>query len=206
VEVEMKYALPVATISLFVCVACGPQNSPPATEAAAAPASAPIAAAGAPQALPAANATSASSAPISAKIEPRSGSNAGGQVTLTATKDGVRVEVLVTGVSPGNHGLHFHENGDCSAPDATSAKGHFNPMQHPHGLPDVEPRHLGDLGNILVDASGQGKLVFSLAGATLDRGATNSLRGRAVILHDKTDDGSQPVGNAGARIGCAVIP
>jgi Cu-Zn family superoxide dismutase len=125
---------------------------------------------------------------------------------LSATEHGVHVKVEVSDVSPGAHGLHFHENGDCSAPDAMSAKGHYNPMNHPHGLPGADNRHLGDLGNIQVGPDGKGSLEFTLGEASLEPNAPNSLRGRAVILHEKTDDGSQPTGNAGGRIGCAVIP
>lgn len=101
--------------------------------------------------------------------------------------------------------MHFHETGDCSAQDATSAKGHYNPTQKPHALPGSSARHLGDMGNITVDKNGEGTLDIVLKGATLVPNAPNTLLGTAVILHEKKDDGSQPVGNAGARIGCAVI-
>lgn len=148
---------------------------------------------------------SGSPAPITAKLEARSGSNATGTVTVTPSPEGVRVQVRVSRVSPGAHGLHFHETGDCSAEDAASAKGHYNPTQKPHALPGASARHLGDMGNITVDKNGEGSLDIVLNGATLVPNAPNTLLGTAVILHEKKDDGSQPSGNAGARIGCAVI-
>jgi Cu-Zn family superoxide dismutase len=143
---------------------------------------------------------------VSSTLEPRSNSKVSGKLTLSEAKDGVRVQVQIAGAAPGKHGIHFHENGDCSAPDATSAKGHYNPANHQHGLPTATERHLGDLGNIEIGADGTGKLDFTLPGANLTPNAPNSLRGRALILHEKTDDGGQPVGNAGGRIGCAVVP
>ena len=111
----------------------------------------------------------------------------------------------VDGVSPGDHGAHVHETGDCSAPDAASAGGHFNPAASPHALPTGSPRHLGDLGNIVIAADGKGTLEIVAPGANLKEGDPNSFLGRAIIVHDKKDDGGQPVGNAGGRIGCVEI-
>jgi len=117
----------------------------------------------------------------------------------------VRVVLEVEGISPGDHGAHIHETGDCSAPDAKSAGSHYNPGQHPHGLPEGMPRHLGDLGNVTVGKDGKGKLEILIPGANLKPNDPSSFVGRAVIVHEKKDDGGQPVGNAGGRIGCAVI-
>ncbi len=190
------------TLTLLVAAgACAPRQ-PPATSTSAPEPSATANVAAAPPM----QADSPASNAITANIEARSGSEASGLVTLAQGKDSVHVVVTVKGIAPGLHGLHFHENGDCSAPDAMSAKGHFNPSNHAHGLPTVGARHLGDLGNIEVAADGNGRLEFELSDASLTIGAANSLRGKAIILHEKTDDGSQPAGNAGARIGCAVIP
>lgn len=138
-------------------------------------------------------------------LQPKSGSSLSGNATFTETPEGVKVVLTVAGVSPGEHGTHIHENGDCSAPDAMSAGGHFNPQQHPHGLPVTTPRHLGDLGNITVTVDGTGTLEFLAQGANLKEGDANSFLNRALIVHEKTDDGGQPVGNAGGRIGCAEI-
>ena len=107
--------------------------------------------------------------------------------------------------SPGPKGAHIHENGDCSAPDASSAGDHFNPGGHPHARPPDAPRHLGDLGNIDIADDGAGELEIVAAGANLKPGDPNSFLDRAVVIHGKEDEGSQPSGNAGPRIGCGVI-
>lgn len=114
--------------------------------------------------------------------------------------------ISIAGASEGSHAVHFHAVGDCSATDATSAKDHYNPAQSPHGLPTATERHLGDMGNIEIAADGTGTLEITLPNATLTPNEPNTLRGTAIILHEKPDDGGQPAGNAGARIGCGVIP
>ncbi|EGN74274.1 Cu/Zn superoxide dismutase [Idiomarina sp. A28L] len=128
-----------------------------------------------------------------------------GSVTFTQDADGVMVMAHVEGL-PANstHGFHVHEFGDCSAPDATSAGGHFNPYDRDHGAPDSDERHVGDLGNLDSDASGMAHLEqldhkLSLTGE-------HRILGKAVVVHAQADDlSSQPVGNAGARIACGVI-
>jgi Cu-Zn family superoxide dismutase len=100
---------------------------------------------------------------------------------------------------------HVHEKGDCSAPDGASAGGHFNPENHPHAKPPDAPRHLGDLGNIEVAQDGTGTLEIVVKGANLKSGDKYSFLDRALIVHEKKDDGGQPTGNAGGRIGCGVI-
>lgn len=143
---------------------------------------------------------------LTATIESRSGSSATGTVVLHPTAEGVHVVITIAGASEGTHGIHFHAMGDCSAADATSAKDHYNPAQSAHGLPDAAEHHLGDMGNIAIAADGTGKLEVMLPNATLTPNEPNTLRGTAIILHEKADDGGQPAGNAGARIGCGVIP
>lgn len=135
----------------------------------------------------------------------KSGSKLAGSGTLTETGDGVSVSLALENVSPGEHGAHVHEKGDCSAPDATSAGGHFNPASHPHALPAGSPRHLGDLGNINIGADGKGTIDILAPGANLKPGDPSSFLGKAIIIHEKKDDGGQPSGNAGGRIGCAPI-
>src|SRR6476659_8573922 len=87
-----------------------------------------------------------------AVLHAASGSNVAGTVTFTKTSDGVDIVADVSGLTPGKHGFHIHEFGDCSAPDATSAGGHFNPMHKAHGPPDAAEHHAGDLGNLEADA------------------------------------------------------
>jgi len=142
---------------------------------------------------------------LEATFQPKSGSKLSGTATLTETPEGVKVALAVEGISPGEHGAHVHEKGDCSAPDAASAGEHFNPATHPHALPSTSPRHLGDLGNITVGADGKGTLEIVATDANLKAGDPNSFAGRAIIIHEKKDDGGQPTGNAGGRIGCAEI-
>lgn len=174
-------------------------EAPPPAEPAPAPEAAPPAEASAAEAAPAAPRT------IEVKLEPKSNSKLSGTATLTETDGGVRVVLQVEGISPGDHGAHVHEKGDCSAPDGSSAGGHFNPAGHQHGLPAVEQRHLGDLGNITIGKDGKGTHEITVPGANLKPDDPNSYVGKAIIVHEKKDDGGQPVGNAGGRIGCGVI-
>jgi Cu-Zn family superoxide dismutase len=132
------------------------------------------------------------------------GGEAHGVVTFTMTQGGVRVEAEVRGLTPGLHGFHIHEFGDCSTPDAMSAGGHFNPTKMEHGAPTGGPRHVGDLGNIEANARGVAKL--DLVDPTLMFAGPTSILGRALIVHAKPDDmKTQPTGNAGDRVACGVI-
>jgi len=142
---------------------------------------------------------------IEVPLVARSGSKLSGSATFIEVKDGVKVRVQVAGAPPGKVATHVHEIGDCSAPDASSAGGHFNPAAKPHGLPAGSEHHLGDLGNIDIDADGAGSTEVVVTGATLKEGDPSSYLGRAIIVHEKQDDGGQPVGNAGGRIGCGLI-
>jgi len=141
-----------------------------------------------------------------ATLEPRSGSTVSGKVEFRATRHGVRAQVEIAGLAPGSeHGFHVHEKGDCSAPDATSAGGHFNPTGVAHGRAGAAPHHLGDMPSLVADASGRVRITFELAGLTLD-GGPNSIVGRSIVLHGGVDDfATQPSGNSGPRIACGVI-
>jgi Cu-Zn family superoxide dismutase len=138
-----------------------------------------------------------------AVLHSASGSKVMGTVTFTQAGDTIQVVADITGLSPGKHGFHIHEFGDCSAADASSAGSHFNPMKKPHGAPDAAERHAGDLGNLEADASGKAHL--ELKDSMLKLSGENSILGRSVIVHEKVDDWSQPTGNAGARQACGVI-
>jgi Cu-Zn family superoxide dismutase len=142
----------------------------------------------------------------SATIEPKSGSKVTGKATFTElSTGGIRVHVHIENAPPGTHGLHIHEKGDCSDPEAKSAGGHFNPAGNPHAGPMDAKRHAGDLGNIDIKAGGTGDLEISTDMLTVKPGP-NSVVGRSVVFHEKEDDlKTQPTGNAGGRLGCGVI-
>ena len=141
-----------------------------------------------------------------AVLSPTAGNQARGVVTFTQNGDRVTVVADVESLTPGaNHGFHIHELGDCSAPDAASAGGHFNPTGHPHAGPAAMARHGGDLGNLKADAAGKAHLEITIEGISV-AGMTNPIIGRSVIIHAQPDDlKTQPTGNAGARIAWGVI-
>ena len=148
-----------------------------------------------------------SSAPLKAVavLHPSGGSKVSGTVTFTEEADGVQVRAEITGLTPGNHGFHVHEFGDCSAADASSAGAHFNPTHKPHAGPDTPERHVGDMGNVQADASGKAKLEYVDHQISLTNDE-RSVIGRSVVVHEKADDlKSQPSGDSGARIACGVI-
>lgn len=137
-------------------------------------------------------------------LDSASGSKVTGLVSFTKAGDGVKVVAEITGLTPGQHGFHVHEFGDCSAPDATSAGSHFNPDKHQHGAPDTMERHAGDLGNIEADASGKAHL--ELTDKAMKLAGESSIIGHSVIVHEKADDlKTQPTGDAGGRVACGVI-
>lgn len=144
---------------------------------------------------------------ITAVIEAKSGSNVSGTATFTTDGTKVTVTVNVQGVMmPGEHGVHIHETGDCSAADAMSAGAHWNPTMKMHGKWGVDPFHLGDIGNITIDANGEGTLTLTTDLWSLGTGEMNDVFGHAILVHDMKDDfTSQPAGGAGTRIGCGVI-
>ncbi len=136
-----------------------------------------------------------------------SDSNLAGTATFTQMDNEVKLEVNLEGITPGDHAIHVHEKGDCSAPDASSAGGHWNPTGDEHGKFDMEPFHMGDIGNLTADADGKASLIFSTDKWCLDcDDETKNLMGKSLIVHESVDDfTSQPTGDAGGRIGCLVI-
>jgi len=153
-----------------------------------------------------ASAPAASSKKATATIEARSGSRISGTATFEEMRDHVQVTVEIAGAAPGEHGVHIHEKGDCSAPDAASAGPHFNPGKAAHGGPGASAHHAGDFGNITAGPDGKGTLTVMTHDLTLKAGP-RSVMGRAIVIHEKPDDlQSQPAGNSGPRIGCGVIP
>lgn len=147
------------------------------------------------------------SATAAATLNGASGSKVAGQLTFASSGEDVTVAGELTGLPPSSeHGFHIHENGDCSAPDATTAGAHFNPEMAPHAGPNDTPRHLGDIPNIQSDATGKAVVNATIAGASLRNGGPHDLVGKAVIAHAKPDDyKTQPSGDSGDRIACGVI-
>jgi len=141
-----------------------------------------------------------------AKLAPTKGNATAGVVTFAQRGDGkVEVTANVTGLAPNReHGFHVHEKGDCSSGDGMSAGGHFNPDGKPHG-PQGAPHHAGDMPSLKADGAGNASAKFVLDGVTVAPGP-NSVVGRGLIVHKDPDDyTTQPTGNAGARLACAVI-
>lgn len=130
-----------------------------------------------------------------------------GEASFVPESEGIKIIVDVTGLTPGKHGVHIHQKSDLSAPDLSSAGGHFNPggAAHHHGGPDDATRHAGDLGNIDVDENGHGHLELMSNVLTIEDPKTGVV-GHSIIIHAKPDDlKTDPAGNSGARIAGGAI-
>lgn len=137
-------------------------------------------------------------------VYPTQKSKVNGIVTFTQEKNGIRVAANITGLTPGKHGFHVHEYGDCSSHDGLCTGAHFNPTNAPHGSPQDKHVHIGDFGNIIADENGDGH--YDKLNKHIKLFGPHSIIGRAVIIHEQPDDlQTQPTGNSGKRIGCGVI-
>lgn len=137
-------------------------------------------------------------------VKPKNGSKVVGAVSFKQESDGVRIVADIGGLAPGKHGFHVHEHGDCSAADATSAGGHFNPTNKSHGGPDSQERHVGDLGNL--EANEYGFAHYDRVDTVIELNGPNSIVGKSIVVHEGEDDlKTQPTGNSGSRIGCGEI-
>ena len=158
--------------------------------------------------LAACSSTAPSPAPAvsaSARLAPTTGNTAMGTVRFVQTGTTVRVTGDISGLKPGAvHGFHIHEKGDCSSGDGMSTGGHFNPTGTAHGNHDHGAHHVGDLPSLTANAFGVATLNFESTSIRLD-GPTD-ITGRGLIVHRDPDDyTTQPTGNSGPRIACAVI-
>lgn len=133
-----------------------------------------------------------------------------GTATLTAAGSGVKVKLNLMNLPEGEHALHVHQNAKCDGPDFKTAGGHFNPDNKEHGTKNPKGAHAGDMPiNLQVMADGTDHVSFVTNSISLKKDAKNSVfanGGTAFVIHEKADDMmTDPTGNAGARIACAVI-
>jgi Cu-Zn family superoxide dismutase len=157
---------------------------------------------------PAAKSAAAATPTANAELKMADGKDVG-TATLTQTRSGVRVQLALKGLPPGEHAFHVHSVGKCEPPAFTSAGPHFNPENKKHGKLNKEGHHAGDMDNIRVPANGNLTLTVVDKDITLEKGKPNSVfpdGGTALVIHANKDDYmTDPTGNAGDRIACGVI-
>lgn len=151
-----------------------------------------------------ASATVAYAAPVAADLKDAAGATVG-VVTLTEAPKGVLMRIEARGLTPGWHGAHFHEKGDCSKSDFTSAGAHVHPTTPAaHGLLNPAANDQGDLPNVHADANGV--VAAEVFSALVTLPALRDADGSAVVIHANADDHTtQPIGGAGPRVACAVV-
>ena len=150
----------------------------------------------------------AATAPAAAvQIAPTQGNTVTGSLALASSAEGVHITGSIQGLKPdAEFGFHVHEKGDCTAPDGSSAGGHFNPTQAQHGNPTGATHHAGDMLNIKSDAQGVAQVDVTAAGTSLNGDPGTDIMGKAIVVHEGPDDyATQPAGNSGKRIACGVI-
>jgi len=141
-----------------------------------------------------------------AQIEGKSGVDLSGEASLMEQGGATSIVIRLTDAPEGTHAVHIHENGDCSAPDASSAGEHWNPTNAPHGKRGTGSYHLGDLDNLRVGSDGTGEITINANDISLEPGRNDSALGKAIVVHSGADDfKTQPDGGAGQKIGCGVI-
>jgi Cu-Zn family superoxide dismutase len=141
-----------------------------------------------------------------AQLKATTGNNAGGTVRFSQQGGKVTVSGQVSGLRPNaEHGFHVHEKGDCSSGDGMSTGGHFNPGGAAHGRHGAGAHHVGDLPSLKADANGVAQFRFESSSILLGSGGADVI-GKGLIVHRDPDDyRTQPTGNAGPRLACAVI-
>jgi len=140
-----------------------------------------------------------------AQLTPTRGNAAAGLMTLRVQGSELLLQGSFSGLTPGAHGLHIHEGGDCGGPAARNAGGHFNPTGSRHGSPASPAHHLGDLPMLTAGADGTARFQARMPGLKLEEGPAGIL-GRTIIITAHPDDGTtQPTGNSGPAVACGVI-
>ncbi|MBS1052115.1 superoxide dismutase[Cu-Zn] [Gluconobacter kondonii] len=134
-----------------------------------------------------------------------------GIVTVTDAPKGVLLRLQVQGLTPGWHGIHFHEKGNCAAPKFTSAGAHVHSTTPVvHGLLKADANDAGDLPNLYVAPDGTATVELYSTLVSLKGGkalpALMDADGASVVVHAKPDDyQTQPIGGSGDRVACAVL-
>lgn len=131
-----------------------------------------------------------------------------GNARLTQLEKGVKIEIQVSGLTPGEHAFHIHENGECKAPTFASAGAHYAPQKNKHGFDVSGGPHAGDMANLFVNADGNARIQVINTNVSLEKGKNPLLKagGTSLVIHAQADDyKSQPAGNAGDRVACAEI-
>ena len=145
---------------------------------------------------------------VTVQLQSKSGSKVEGNVVFTQENGEVKMTAVLSGLKPGKHAIHIHENADCSADDGKSAGGHWNPTDEEHGKwGSSDGYHRGDIGNLEADENGNATIT-----RTTDEWCIGcddekmNIIGHGIIVHEGADDfTSQPSGNAGARVACGEI-
>lgn len=143
-----------------------------------------------------------------AELKNADGGSVGTATLVQGDEGGVRLTVEVAGLEAGQHGIHFHETGQCDPPDFKSAGAHFNPTDAMHGLDNPEGPHAGDLPNLEVSEDGAASFEEETDRVTLGTGDLSLLDtdGSALVIHaDEDDQVTDPSGESGDRIACGVI-
>lgn len=141
-----------------------------------------------------------------AKLESTKGNTATGSVRFAQSGSKVMVTGEVRGLKPNaEHGFHVHEKGDCSSGDGMSTGGHFNPTGTPHGAHGANSHHAGDLPSLKADAAGVAKFSFESTTISVGSGVANIVSKGLIVHRDPDDYKTQPTGNSGPRVACAVI-
>lgn len=131
-----------------------------------------------------------------------------GNAMLSPLVKGVKIILDIHGLAPGEHAIHFHEKGVCTAPKFESAGGHFAPLKNKHGFDMEGGPHPGDMANFFAAADGTAKVELVNSSVSLASGPDSLVKsgGTALVIHEKADDyKSQPAGDAGGRFACGEI-
>ncbi len=139
-----------------------------------------------------------------AELVPIDASGVSGRIILAQVDQTLEIDIEASGLTPGKHGIHVHNLGDCSGEGAKNAGPHFSLGPVPHGGPNHNGGHNGDLGNVEADEKGRVKARISVKNMML-MGPAN-ITGKSIVIHGAEDDlKTQPAGNSGPRVACGVI-